>query len=838
MKNYFTRKSIGFLFCFSIIYFKGFGQNSLLAKANELYESKSFAQAIDSYEKILKKNPSNLDVIAKVADSYRQTNNITGAEKYYAKLVTMSNSQPIDKYYYGQILVEKEKYAEAKTWLSQYTLDDRGAIATKAIDEKQKFYKDAPYYRVAKISINSDKSDFSPTFYKNGIVFVSSRNRTSLIKRTHSWTNNGFTRLYYTEKDSTNGKSHYSKPFGIAKRVKSKYNDGPASFSKKQDIMYFTRNNVEGRKVRTSSDGIVKLKIFQSESIQQESNFENARFFPYNSDEYNCAHSVVSADGSKLYFSSDMPGGLGGMDIYISNLEGGVWGKPINLGANVNTTGNELFPFVAEDGTIYFASNGREGLGGLDIYSTHFTDGKFSIPENIGSPINSNADDFGFVINKESAQGYFSSSRENLNMNDDIYEFESSKPKKISILINVADAVDKKNIETSILSIVDSVTKINSSYTSENGSFNVELEPQKEYIIEGMADNYYNNSKTITLDGGQLESTVYLEKILRLNIIVFNNPKERKPIKKAIVNLKGVKGESYSATTDDYGKISNVPLIKDNNYELTARANINNSAPVLFSTLNASPSKIFDQTIFIENLGAICAYGSITDLFTNNAALEGANIAIKNQATGENIYESVTGADGKYKNCALQAGKKYTVTVSKEGYFTKSEELSTMGVKPGNVTKQDLDFEKSLALDKIIIGKAVKIDNIYFDVAKWNIRKDAAVELDKVVKLMAENPEIIIELGSHTDCRGSSVSNAELSEKRAKSSVDYIISKGVALNRITGKGYGEAVLVNKCECEGDKKVPCTDKEHQQNRRTEFKVVGFLQKDGSIVKPIN
>ena len=834
MKNYFKQKKLLILFLFLSIAKFDFSQTALLKKANDLYDSKSYMQAIDSYEKILKKNPSNLDVIPKIANSYRLVNNTTGAEKYYAKLVTLSNSQPIDKYYYGQILLQKEKYQEASAWLALYTQDERGEIAAKSIEDKQKFYKDVAFYKISKLDVNSECNDFSPAFYKSGIVFSSSRNKSSLVKRNHSWTNNNFTKLYFTAKDSATKK--YSTPFLFARRIKSKFNDGPASFSAKQDIIYFTRNNIENRKVKTSSDGFVKLKIFQSESLAQQPNFENTKFFTYNSDEYNCAHPATTADGNKLYFASDMPGGLGGMDLYVCTLEGGIWGKPTNLGESINTKGNELFPFIAEDGTIYFSSNGKAGLGGLDVYTTHFNNGKFSTPENIGSPINSGADDFGFIVNKEGNSGYFSSNRDNFNMNDDLYEFESTKPKKIQVVITVIDAIESKNINTSYLNITDSSTHVGSSYNSTNGVFTLELEPEKIYTIEASADSYYSNLIPKEIELGNPNFSITLEKVIKLNIVVYNNPKDRKPAKAAMVNVKGIKGEPFNGNTDNYGKISNIELLQDNNYEITARVNVNNSAPVMVTTIGLKNTKTIDQTIFIENTGAICVYGSIADASANNAKVEGATITIKNVTSGEKIYETITQIGGRFKNCALQAGKKYSITVSKEGYFTKSEELSTMGVKTGNITKQDLDFEKSFSLEKIVVGKAVKIDNIYFDSGKWNIRKDAAPELDKIAKLMVENPQIIIELGSHTDCRSASTANMELSEKRAKSSVDYILSKGIVQNRISGKGYGETILLNKCECEGEKKVPCTDKEHQQNRRTEFKVVGFLQKDGTVVKP--
>ncbi len=166
--------------------------------------------------------------------------------------------------------------------------------------------------------------------------------------------------------------------------------------------------------------------------------------------------------------------------------------------------------------------------------------------------------------------------------------------------------------------------------------------------------------------------------------------------------------------------------------------------------------------------------------------------------------------------------KEYIIQVSKSGYFSKSKTLTT--AKCIKIAGTDYDYRVDVPLEKIIIGKAIKIDNIYFDLNKYNIRKDAAIELDKIVKMLNENPEIIIELSSHTDSRGSDASNMTLSDNRAKSSAEYIVSKGISLNRITGKGYGESKLVNEC----GNNVKCSDKLHQQNRRTEFSVVGFVK----------
>lgn len=199
--------------------------------------------------------------------------------------------------------------------------------------------------------------------------------------------------------------------------------------------------------------------------------------------------------------------------------------------------------------------------------------------------------------------------------------------------------------------------------------------------------------------------------------------------------------------------------------------------------------------------------------------VDSALVVITNKL-GEKVCERYyTTSDGKYIPCVLNPNEKYTVTASKPGYFTS---LITFDELPTNGQL------KTIYLEKIEIGKAIKIENIYFDYDKSDITAKAALELDKVVKLLQENPDIIIELGSHTDCRGSASYNLSLSDRRAKSSAAYIVSKGIDPSRITGKGYGESQLLNGCQCEGAVKSACSDSEHQMNRRTEFKVTGFIK----------
>ncbi|MBL0342438.1 MAG: OmpA family protein [Bacteroidetes bacterium] len=205
--------------------------------------------------------------------------------------------------------------------------------------------------------------------------------------------------------------------------------------------------------------------------------------------------------------------------------------------------------------------------------------------------------------------------------------------------------------------------------------------------------------------------------------------------------------------------------------------------------------------------------GIVSDKETG-APLDKSNVVLLSTDNKE-LGTVTTGPDGYYF-FTLEPDNKYRVKASKEGYFSKSEVVSTIGKKEG-IIKQDMPLEK------IVLNKPIRLDNIYYDLAKWNIRPDAAKELDKLVQVLIDNPTIVIELSSHTDCRASDAYNWDLSDKRAKSAAKYIVEIGkIAKERITGKGYGETMLINRCA----NNVKCSEPEHQENRRTEFKVLKF------------
>jgi outer membrane protein OmpA-like peptidoglycan-associated protein len=511
-------------------------------------------------------------------------------------------------------------------------------------------------------------------------------------------------------------------------------------FDKDGKTIYVTRNNFKKCKVVRSSTGDVKLNLYRAEYDTNKKRFVNLQGFDFNSDEYNTAHPAISPDGTKLYFASDMPGGQGGMDIWVTTKTGTGWSKPENLGSKVNSAGDEVFPYVLDKKTLYFSSNGLDGIGGLDIFSVKLNDNGMPVdaPKNLGIPINSPADDFGIVFYGDGKRGYFSSNRENFDLDDNIYEFTCNKPDKLPYTILVLDSVTRKQLESNIV-ITQSETGERKELTEKNGQFITDLHPETVYSISADANEY-------------------------------------KP-----------------------------------------KANITFKTPV-------DNSKHFE--ILLAPVDKYFIAGTVYEVFDDSTkkSLDSAIVIIKDE-TGNVVCTSyLTDAGGKYHSCDLKANTQYTVMAMKDGYFAKSSVVTF--IPPGGAIR-------NFYLSKIVVGKAIKIENIYFDLDKSNIRPDAAVELDKIVKLMQENPEIIIELGSHTDCRAPAAYNMALSDRRAKASAAYIVSKGIDSKRITGRGYGESQLVNRCACEGNVKSDCTEEEHQQNRRTEFKVTGFVKGMGNV-----
>ncbi|MEO6301875.1 MAG: hypothetical protein ABIP51_01765, partial [Bacteroidia bacterium] len=366
MKNNFKYILLTVIICFAIY---SNAQTAALKKANKFYTTKAYSQAIPYYQKALKKDSANKIILSNLGDCYRLTNNANGELLCYGKLIKSGHEEPIHKLYYGQALMQSGQKESAKTYFEQYGSDARGKELASSIEKAKSYVKNADAYKVELASFNSPQNDFSAVKYQDAVVFASSRNKTQWINKKHGWTSDSYTKIYTSENA---GSGVYLAPKVFMGDLSSKYNDGPICFSKDYNTVYFTRNTAN--KGSLSSENTYKLKIY--EAGLNANGFDHVTDLPFNNNNHNCAHPSLSSDGNYLFFASDMEGGFGGMDIYYSKKDNGIWGTPVNLGVKVNTAGTEVFPFIAANNLLYYSSNGHDGMGGLDVYETKFKDEK------------------------------------------------------------------------------------------------------------------------------------------------------------------------------------------------------------------------------------------------------------------------------------------------------------------------------------------------------------------------------------------------------------------------------------------------------------------------------
>jgi len=389
-----------------------------LERANTLFEDYSYVQAIQEYDKILKKHDVP-EAKIKLAECYRLTRQMDEAERWYWSASEQNAVDSVYMYNYASVLKYNKKYDEAKTWYLKYEAykqDGKGAKQAKFLDLIHFFVRDSSKVDIKNMAFNSEYADFSPTFFKEGMLFSSSRTKGKNAGGLDQWTGENFLDLYYIEKINvdSSGKSKLLPGF-----INSNFHEGPATFDAQKNTIFFTRNNVEKGIQKRSKDGVLKIQIYSATTA--DNRWDVVTPFTLNNPDYIYCHPSLSPDGSRIYFASDMPGGFGGLDIYYSEKSGDTWAQPVNLGQYVNTQWNDAFPYIHSTGTLYFASDGLPGLGGLDVYSVRFGGRDWMDVKNLGYPINTSQDDFGFILDSTNKSGYVSSNRDGGKGSDDIY---------------------------------------------------------------------------------------------------------------------------------------------------------------------------------------------------------------------------------------------------------------------------------------------------------------------------------------------------------------------------------------------------------------------------------
>jgi outer membrane protein OmpA-like peptidoglycan-associated protein len=603
----------------------------------------SYSKAIDSYT-----SAKNLTLRGQcnLAESYHKMGQNRSADSVYAiVMATPGTLLPEDHFNYAMVLKANSKYAESDKQMQIFASLKPSDLRAKDFlmhqNDLKKIQVDQGNYKVASVNTNTSSTDFGTVYYQNKIVFASSRKGSVAVIKEDPWTHQPYLALYVSELDGRQLKS----PTLLNKGFTGKMHDGPASFSKNGLKMAFTSNNYDDK----SKDRVVELQIHFSSFENNE--WTDPTAFVFNNSGYSVGHPCLSADGKTMYFVSDMPGGFGKSDIYITTLNvNGEWTRPINLGDQINTESDELFPFYEEkNNKLYFSSNGRYGLGGLDIFIADLKDGMVSNVHNAGYPLNTNFDDFAAIVDSNLKYGYFSTNRNGGIGNDDIFMLEMVTEKdKLKRIEGIAMTKEGIAVPNTFVTLFDNNFKlIDTVTTNKNGFFSFEVQPDEQFNLLGKKELYY---------------------------------------------------------------------------------------------------------------------------------------------------------DGK--NTANTSGKEFIIKANLELLKSYKSDVDT------SLRKKDL-------------AVILNLKPIYFDLNKYNINSDAANELDKIAAIMNENPDMVVSLNAHTDCRASESYNQTLSDKRANATVSYIRKRISTPNRITGKGYGETKPINGCVCEGNTQSDCSDYDFQMDRRIEF-----------------
>ena len=737
-------KSLLLIFSFSAVLIS-WSQSGKLKKADDYFEKLSYKLAIENYEDLLSTDLASSEMKARLAQSYYNVNDLLNAEKFYNEALKSGSISNNHYFYFAQTLKQLGKYAESDKWMNTFyeksNTDKRAISFANNRSYLDKIEKEGIHFTITNAAFNSSASDFGgyQSLKKQEVYFVSAR-RNTLVQNNWMWNGRGFLDLFTidpTEKEAPD----------LVSKVTTTFHEGPLCFNKDESLVYFTRNNIAKGKSRRDQKGIQNLKLYYAQ-VDKEGNWYDIKELNINSKDYSVGHPVISLDGKTLFFASDMPGGFGGADLYRASINtDGTVGTPINLGKDINTEGQEMFPWISPEGLFFFSSNGHVGLGGLDVFVMTMEAQNFTFDNltNVGKPLNSQNDDFALSFNQDGKTGYFSSNRAEGKGDDDIYSFNLTKPFifKVKLTVTVADNKTNALLPGSKVYLKDqSGTILQTVTVDDKGQYTFDLEPNKDYIVSASKIDYTDNLTNI-------------------------------------------------------------------------------------STKNSTSSTIQTQ-VKLDKLEGVSLYGLITDNKTK-LILPDVKVTITDKVSGKIIYDGITAETGDFskalENVKVNETLNYTITLKKDGYLTKTADFSKLISATGVINvHENLD----VSLNKVEVGgdlaKLIDIKPIYFDRNKFNIRTDASLELDKIVRIMNEYPTMVVELGSHTDCRGTIQQNETLSDNRAKASAEYIKKKITNPERIYGKGYGESKLLSNCPCEGTVKSTCSEEEHQKNRRTEFIII--------------
>lgn len=604
-----------------------------------------------------------------IAESYRLSNRFRESIPYFKKVVEEDPENADARFLYAYALKTAGQYNEAREYFLAAAnhanvpenVKNRALREVEILKIMDRIALKKPEFQLENLPVNTSGSEFGPAVVGQELVFSSSRKQ-------KTYKNNGQQMLgiYKTGFGEDPSRMQASNTALLSQAIfDPDANEGSPAFSPDGKTLVFARGNT-GKK-----NGATDVKLYLSRNVNGQ--WSEPRYLPVNDSLAWDGSPAFSRDGKTLYFASNRKGGLGGIDLYSTNMDAsGRFSRPVNMGAAINTTGDEMFPYVSPDNKLYFASDGHPGLGKLDLFVATRSQGVIAV-ENMGIPFNSPQDDFGLVF-LDDESGFLSSNREGGKGDDDIYYFY------------VPETEEERPV--------------------------TEDKPEDPRLFEG-------KPKTIAyfLAGTVLE----------------NDPDTPAPLDSAYVR--------------------------------------------------------------------IMAEGDSTEI---------------------ELAKLDTDNKGEFGTFPLEEGKTYDLLVGRPGFISKRVPFTMEGKSIPfiflNKLHTDTTYRVTVRLDRLELNKTFTLENIYYDLDKYDIRADAAPELDKLAQLLKDNPTMVIELSSHTDTRGSDAYNMTLSQRRAESVVNYLVLKGIDAERMEARGYGERDLIIQSAK--------TEEEHQRNRRTEFTILSY------------
>jgi len=482
---------------FLVVSHFAFGQNSIeLNKGDKHYDQFEFPEALYFYEIANEQFPNSPSITRRIADTYRRMGDLSLTTEWYRRTLEADSSNAEDMIHYAEALKSIREYEAAIEWYEKYAewkpSDKRAQSHIKNKYYFEDLQMDSLKYEMKKLKINNADPVIGLCLFENEKIIVSAVNLESYYKSSGMMEELPYLDLYVCDlsedKELTN-------PIRLPKEVNSKFHDGPGYYQFKDRTLYITRNNIKGGKPVRDKNGSVNLKIYSSK--YDGTNWTNAHELHFNSDSYSNGHPCVSKEGNAMYFVSNRPDGFGGTDLYMCSKLGGDWSEPSNLGATVNTEGDEMFPFLADDGRLFYASNGHAGLGGLDIFVSTKKSGVWSKPNNMGFPINSNQDDFGIVYDSESENGYFCSNRDGQN-NDDLFAFHLIQLEKMIVAGTIRSALPQISLAHERIKIQSLNTGlVTEKILDANEAFSYEAVAGEKIQIQLVNSEYFDSNNSI-----------------------------------------------------------------------------------------------------------------------------------------------------------------------------------------------------------------------------------------------------------------------------------------------------------------------------------------------------